>query len=252
VPFNRPEAVEAALSSCDVAAVMTEPALTNIGVVQPAPGFHAYLRDATRRTGTLLILDETHTQLAAWGGLTRELGLEPDIVTLGKSLGGGVAIGAYGVSEPLARVMERYLDVDIGPAGLAIGGTMYANALCLAAARSALQNVFTLEGYQRVTALGMQLANRIEQAAGARGLAWRAHRLGGRSGFCLRPTLPLDAEEAALSLDPDFIDTRRVFMANRGIWEAIATAGPAASFAHTESDIAAYLEILNSFLDEIV
>ena len=251
VPFNRPDALEAALAPGDVAAVITEPALTNVGVVQPAPDFHAYLRAVTQQTGTLLILDETHTQMAAWGGLTRELGLEPDMVTLGKSLGGGVAIGAYGMSETLAQVMERHLDIDIGPPGLATGGTMYANALCLATARAALQDVLTREGYQRVNTLGARLADGIERAASTHGLAWRAHRLGGRSGFCLRPTLPLDAEDAALSMDIDFIDTRRVFMANRGIWEAIATAGPAASFAHTDTDIDRYLDVLNSLLDEI-
>lgn len=251
VPFNRPGALETALAPLDVAAVITEPALTNIGVVQPAPDFHNSLRAITRRAGTLLILDETHTQMAAWGGLTRALSLEPDMVTLGKSLGGGVAIGAYGMSEPLARVMERYLDIDIGPPGIATGGTMYANALCLATARAALQDILTLEGYQRVNAVGTRLADGIEHATSAHGLAWRAHRLGGRSGFCLRPTLPLDAKDAALSLDTDFIDTRRVYMANRGIWEAIATAGPAASFAHTDNDIDLYISALNSFLDEI-
>ncbi len=251
VPFNQPEALEASLAPGDVAAVITEPALTNIGVVQPEPEFHASIRAITRRSGTLLILDETHTQMAAWGGLTRTLGLDPDIVTLGKSLGGGIAIGAYGMSESLARVMERHLDIDVGPSGLATGGTMYANALSLATARTALQDILTLEGYQRVNALGTRLADSIERAASTHSLAWRAHRLGGRSGFCLRPTLPLNAEDASLSLDIDFIDTRRVFMANRGIWEAIATAGPAASFAHTEADIDYYLSVLNSFLDEI-
>jgi glutamate-1-semialdehyde 2,1-aminomutase len=251
VPFNRPDALVAALAPGDVAAVITEPALTNVGVVQPAPDFHAYMRSITHQMGTLLILDETHTQMAAWGGLTRELGLEPDMVTLGKSLGGGIAIGAYGMSEPLAQVMERYLDIDIGPPGLATGGTMYANALCLATARAVLQDVLTREGYQRVNAPGARLADGIERAASTHGLAWRAHRLGGRSGFCLRPTLPRDAEDAAHSLDSDFIDTRRVFMANRGIWEAIATAGPAASFAHTATDIDRYLGALSSLLDEI-
>jgi glutamate-1-semialdehyde 2,1-aminomutase len=251
IPFNQPDRLAEALAPGDVAAVITEPALTNIGVVQPEPDFHSSLRAMTRQTGTLLILDETHTQMAAWGGLTRTLGLAPDIVTLGKSLGGGVAIGAYGMSEALARVMERYLDIDVGPSGLATGGTMYANALSLATARTALQDILTLEGYQRVNALGTRLADGIEHATSTHGLAWRAHRLGGRSGFCLRPVLPLNAEDAALSLDIDFIDTRRVFMANRGIWEAIATAGPAASFAHTEADIDYYLFVLNSFLDEI-
>jgi glutamate-1-semialdehyde 2,1-aminomutase len=155
------------------------------------------------------------------------------------------------MTETLARVMERHLDIDVGPSGLATGGTMYANALSLATARTALQDILTLEGYQQVNSLGTHLADGIEHAALKHGLAWRAHRLGGRSGFCLRPTLPLNAEDAFLSLDIDFIDARRVFMANHGIWEAIATAGPAASFAHTEANIDYYLDVLNSFLDEI-
>jgi glutamate-1-semialdehyde aminotransferase len=84
--------------------------------------------------------------MAAWGGLTRKFGLDPDIITLGKSLGGGIAIGAYGMSETLARVMERHLDIDVGPNGLATGGTMYANALSMATARAALQDILTPEG----------------------------------------------------------------------------------------------------------
>lgn len=252
IPFNQPDALNVALASGDIAAVITEPALTNIGVVQPTPGFHEHLRAATRQAGTLLIMDETHTQMAAWGGLTRALALEPDIVTLGKSLGGGVAIGAYGMSEPLARLMERHLDIDVGPLGLATGGTLYANALSLATARAALQGILTPRGYEHVTALGTQLADGIDQCITARGLPWRAHRLGGRSGFCLRPNLPLNAEDAALSMDIAFIDTRRIFMANRGIWDAIATGGPAASFAHTTADIDRYLAALDTFLEEIV
>jgi glutamate-1-semialdehyde 2,1-aminomutase len=121
----------------------------------------------------------------------------------------------------------------------------------MATARAALQDILTPEGYQRVSALGARLADGIEHATSTRGLAWRAHRLGGRSGFCLRPNLPLNAEDAALSMDIDFIDTRRVYMANRAIWEAIATAGPAASFAHTDDDVDYYLSVVNSFLDEI-
>jgi glutamate-1-semialdehyde 2,1-aminomutase len=155
------------------------------------------------------------------------------------------------MSEALARVMERHLDIDVGPPGLATGGTMYANALSLATARVALQDILTPEGYRWVNTLGSRLADGIEYAASTHGLAWRVHRLGGRSGFCLRSTLPLNAEDASLSLDIDCIDTRRVYMANRRIWEAIATAGPAASFEHTEEDIDYYLRVFNDFIDEI-
>ncbi len=160
-------------------------------------------------------------------------------------------IGAYGMTKVLAGVMERYLDIDIGPSGLATGGTMYANALSMATTRAALQEVLTVERYKYVNELGARLADGIKLAISMHGLPWRVQRLGGRSGFCLQPTLPLNAVEASLSMDIDFIDTRRVYMANRGIWEAIATAGPTASFVHTEADIDCYLGVLDGFLDEI-
>jgi len=198
----------------------------------------------------LFILDETHTHMAAYGGLTNLWRLEADMVSLGKSLGGGVAIGAYGMSRQLAEVMERHHDVDVGAPGLAVGGTMYANALSLAAARAALEQVLTPAGYDHVRALGTRLADGIDALIARHGLPWKAHRLGGRSGYCLRPDWPRNAEQGAFSIDVAFIDARRVFMANRGVWEAIATAGPAASFAHVPGDIEHYLEVLAAFLDE--
>jgi glutamate-1-semialdehyde 2,1-aminomutase len=188
--------------------------------------------------------------MAAYGGLTNLWRLEADMVSLGKSLGGGVAIGAYGMSRQLAEVMERHHDVDVGAPGLAVGGTMYANALSLAAARAALEQVLTPAGYDHVRALGTRLADGIDALIARHGLPWKAHRLGGRSGYCLRPDWPRNAEQGAQSIDVAFIDARRVFMANRGVWEAIATAGPAASFAHVPGDIEHYLDVLAAFLDE--
>ncbi len=248
VEFNDLAALERALAAGQVAAVLTEPALTNCTLVLPDAGFHVGVRRLTRAYGALLILDETHTQAAAFGGLTRAWGLEPDIVTLGKSLGGGVPIGAYGMTGDLAQTMERHPEIDIGDQpGLATGGTMYANALSLAAARAALDHVLTPEGYARVGRLGAWLADGLEAIFARRGLPWRAHRLGGRSGYCLTPALPHNAREAAPSIDAELIDTPRVFLANRGIWEAIATSGPAVSFAHVEADIDEYLAAADAF-----
>jgi glutamate-1-semialdehyde 2,1-aminomutase len=251
VPFNDLEALRAALRAGDTACVITEPALTNIGVVLPDEGFLAAAKAEANAAGALFVLDETHTQMAAYGGLINLWQLDCDMVTLGKSLGGGVPIGAYGMTRELADVMERHLDVDIAGPGLAVGGTMYANALSLAAARAALEQVLTREGYDKVRTLGTRLADGIDAEIAKHGLPWKAHRLGGRSGFCLRPDWPRNAEEGAASIDADFIDARRVFLANRGIWEAIASAGPAASFAHGEADIDRYLAVLAEFLDAV-
>jgi glutamate-1-semialdehyde 2,1-aminomutase len=251
VPFNDLDALERVLGRGGVAAAITEPALTNVGVVQPADGFHAGLRALTRAHGALLILDETHTQTTAYGGLTRAWSLDPDVVTLGKSLGGGVPIGAYGMTDDLRDWMERHRDAHGRVAGLATGGTTYANPLSLAAAVAALRHIQTPAAYERIAALGARLADGIEAAAAGYGLPWRAHRLGGRSGYCLEPELPRDAEEAERSLDAELIDTRRLHMANRGVWEAIASAGPAASFAHAPGDVDEYLGALDAFLADV-
>jgi glutamate-1-semialdehyde 2,1-aminomutase len=251
VPFNDLAALERVLVRGGVAAAITEPALTNVGVVQPDDGFHDGLRALTLAHYALLILDETHTQTAAYGGLTRAWSLEPDVVTLGKSLGGGVPIGAYGMTGDLREWMERHRDAHGRVAGLATGGTTYANPLSLAAAVATLRHIQTPDAYERTAALGAQLADGIEAAAARYGLPWRAHRLGGRSGYCLEPELPRNADEAERSLDAELIDARRLHMANRGVWEAIASAGPAASFAHAADDVDEYLGALDAFLADV-
>src|SRR5213594_4026269 len=136
VPFNDPEALERALQPGDVACVVTEPALTNCGVIEPDAGFHAALRALTRERGTPLVIDEAHTLVCGPGGLTRRFALEPDVITLGKFVAGGVPLGAYGLSSPLAERFARPDAVD-PRATFASGGTLFANALSIAAARAA-------------------------------------------------------------------------------------------------------------------
>ena len=251
VAFNDLAALERVLAAGDVAAVITEPALTNVGVVQPDDGFLEGVRALAHAHGALLILDETHTQTAAYGGLTRAWGLDPDLVTLGKSLGGGVPIGAYGMTGDLRDWMERHRAAHGRTPGLATGGTTYASPLSLAAAVAVLREIQTPEAFDRIAELGAQLADGIEAAAARYGLPWRAHRLGGRSGYCLEPELPRTAADAERSLDAELIDTRRLHMANRGVWDAIASAGPAASFAHGADDVDEYLLALEAFLADV-
>ena len=174
------------------------------------------------------------------------------MITLGKSLGGGMPVGAYGMTAELRDHLEEYRDAFGRVTGIATGGTTYANPLSLAAVVATLTRVQTPEGFDRVRMLGARLADGIEAQARARGLPWRAHRLGCRSGICLEQELPRNAAEAARSIDAALVDARRLHLANRGIWDAIASAGPAASFAHTEPDVDAYPEALGGFLDDVV
>jgi len=258
IPFNDLEALRRALAPGDVAALVAEPLLTNCNLVFPDEGFWAEASGLCRAAGALLIVDEAHSHSFAYGGLTRAWGLPADIQVLGKGIGSGIPFAAYGVSEALGQLMEESLDVDIGTLhspsahGLATGGTTYANPLALVAAAAALSACLREEDYARTERLGMALAEGLDALFQRRGLPWRAPQIGGRSGWVLFPELPRTAAEAAGSLDPRFVETRRHYMANRGIWEAVASAGPACSFMHSAQDVARYLEVAEDFLKAIL
>lgn len=252
LPFNDADALAAQLATREVALVLTEPALTNCALVLPDPGFLAALRQLTRETGTLLAIDESHTFSFAYGGLLREWGLEGDFHTLGKGFGSGLAFAAYGMTREIADHVERHLDILHRVSGLALGGTLYGNALSMAAARAALEHVLTEENYARVTRLGTQMADGIDAICRDLALPWRAFRLGPRSGLCLTPQWPRNYQEARVSMNLDFLDARRVYMANRGYWDCIVSAGPQASFAHTPAEIDGYVALMGEFLGEVL
>lgn len=251
VPFNDLAAAEAVLKNGDVALVITEPALTNCLLVEPKPGYLEGLRALTKTHGALFCLDEAHTFQFAYGGLTGSRKLASDFVVLGKGLGSGIAFALYGMSREISDVMEKYLDIDIGPRGLATGGTTYGSNIAIAAARASLEQVLTVEGYGRVATLGRLLADRLDTVFKRRNLAWKAFCLGPRSGYCMEPVLPTRAAEAARSIDPELIDARRLYMANRGFWDAVVSAGPQVSFAHEAADIEGYAVTAEAFLAEV-
>ncbi len=252
VPFNDLEALGRTLSAGDVALVLTEPVMTNCNLIMPDPDFHRGLRDLTRQYGTLLCMDEAHTFQFAFGGLCRQWRLTPDFIVLGKGLGSGVSFGLYGMSDEVADCFAKNVDVDIGPRGIATGGTTYGSALACAVARVVLEEVMTSAACDRVRSLGTLLADGLDATFLRCGLPWKAFRCGPRSGYCLEPQLPRTGNEGARSLDYELIDARRVFMANRGLWDAVAGAGPQASMAHADRDMAAYLAAAREFLDAIV
>jgi glutamate-1-semialdehyde 2,1-aminomutase len=249
VPFNDPDAVRAALASRDVAVVLTEPAMTNNqGLIQPMDGFHEALRAACTETGTLLAYDETHTLVSGPGGLVRRWALRPDFVSAGKSIAGGVPLGVWGMTEPLADVIERAHDGT----SVALGGTLFANPLSMAASRAALAEVLTDEAYERTAALGARMADGLEAAIGRAGLPWTVHRLYARSGVSFAPRHPRNAEEARRIKIPAFTALWRLFLANRGVWEAIPGAGPTVSVPCTAGDVDRYCAVVGELLDEAV
>jgi glutamate-1-semialdehyde aminotransferase len=252
VPFNDLAALELALAAGDIACLVAEPMLTNVNIVFPDDGFWRRAGDLVRRAGALLVIDEAHTHSFAYGGLTRAWTLRPDIMVLGKGIGSGIAFGAYGMTAEVADLCVRYLEAHVaGSQGLALGGTTYASALALSAARAALESCLTVEAYARTAELGARLGTGLEEIFRRHDLNWRAPHIGGRSGWVTEPALPRNAAEAYRSLDREFVEIRRLFMLNRGIWEAIRTAGPAVSFAHEPVDIDRYLEVAEDFVSDL-
>jgi glutamate-1-semialdehyde 2,1-aminomutase len=239
--FNDPATVRAALEPGDVALVLTEPAMTNwIHLLAPEPGWHEALRDLTRRRGTLLGLDETHTHVVGPGGATGLWQLRPDIVTIGKAVAGGLPMGAYGVTAELGEQLDAARNV-------ATGGTLFGNPLSAAAAKAALTEVLVPDAYQHASALGGELADGIEAAIASAGLPWTAIRLGPRSGQWYGPRPRTGAEAHALT-DDRLTRLMRVWLANRGVWEALPGAGPTACVPATRADVNRYIEAYGELL----
>ncbi len=216
VEWNDADALERELAHGDVACVLAEPALTNIGIVLPEPGFHVALRESTRRHGTLLIADETHTLCAGPGGYTRAHGLEPDLLTVGKSIGGGIACAAYGFSDEVARRVEASIPRDESDVG-GVGGTLAANVLSIAAMRATLAEVLTDEAFARMIALGERFEQGVAAAIVAHGLPWHVTRLGCRVEYLFRPDRPRTGSEAAAGGDPLLDRLTHLYALNRGI-----------------------------------
>ena len=250
VPYNDLDAVECELGRGDVACVLAEAAITNAGVIMPVEGFHAGLRRLTRDAGALLVIDETHTLTAGPGGLTQSWGLEPDVLVLGKSIASGIPLGAYGMTEAAAAVLTHTPGAEFRDE-IATGGTLFANPVSMAAARATFAEVLTSDAYEHAAALGARLADGIEAAARRHDLQWRAHRLYNRSGYTHAPELPSNAAEAHATFDASLFNLQRLYFANRGVWEAIDTAGPACGARATKEDVERYLELLDAFLGEV-
>jgi glutamate-1-semialdehyde 2,1-aminomutase len=216
IEWNDVPALERALGRGDVACVLAEPAMTNIGIIHPEPGYHAALREVTRRTGTLLVLDETHTLCCGIGGYTRAHGLQPDILTMGKPLAGGVPAGAYGLSAEVAAEVEarsRLEDSDTN----GIGGTLAGNALSLAAMRATLAHVLTEAAFARTIPLAQRWTQGVADAIRRYDLPWNVTQLGCRAEYWFRPQPARNGSEAWAAMDGDLDRYMHLAALNRGI-----------------------------------
>ncbi len=255
VPFNDLAAVEAALEPRDVALVLTEPSMTNAGFLLPEDGFHEGLRQLTRGAGTLLAMDEVHSLVCGYGGLSSAWGLESDFLSVGKSVAAGVPLAAYGMSAEIGALIappehSRVVSgVVVGE--VSTGGTLFANALSMAAARAALSEVLTEEAFERTAMLGERMAAGLRAAIERAGLGWSVVQKGGHGYYFFEPEPPRDGAGSRAADDPELRALIRVFMANRGVWESGWWLGPTVSVAHTEGDVDRYVELFDQFVDEV-
>jgi glutamate-1-semialdehyde 2,1-aminomutase len=245
VEFNDIAALERELARGDIAAVLMEPAMTNIGIVLPEPGYLAAVRELTRIYGTLLINDETHTLSAGPGGCTRAWRLDPDIVTVGKSIGGGIPCGAYGFSASLAEQILADETADIIDTG-GVGGTLAGNALSVAAMRATLEHVLTDEAFGVMIALADRFTAGARAAIENRRLPWNIVQLGARAEYRFSPTPPRSGGESQAVADERLDEYLHLYLANRGVlitpFHNMALMCPATTDADVDAHTATFAE----------
>ena len=249
VPFNDIAAIDAALATGDIAAILIEPALTNIGIVLPDPDYHRAVRELCTKYGTLLIIDETHTFSAGFGGMTSAAGLRPDAVVIGKSIGGGIPVGAYGMSAEFADRARSSLemeDIDVG----GVGGTLAGNALSLVGVCATLTDVLTVEAFASMTERATEWTQGVQATIDEFDVPWQVTQLGARSEYSFRASAPRDGAEAAAADDFELQQYLHLHALNRGIlitpFHNMALMCPATTSADVERHTLAFRDAVGS------
>ncbi len=249
--FNDLATVEAQLRHRDVAAVLTEPALTNIGIVLPQPGFMEGLRDLATRHGALLLIDETHTFSAGPGGATQLWGLRPDVLVIGKSIGGGIPSGAYGITQHVKELIEAHPEADLIDVG-GVGGTLAGNALSVAAMRATLGEVLTDEAFAHMIDLATAFTRGVQETIDNTGVSWSVSQLGARSEYRFASPAPRNGTESAAAGDDELDEYLHLYLVNRGVlitpFHNMALMCPATS----SDDVDLHTRLFAGAVDELV
>jgi glutamate-1-semialdehyde 2,1-aminomutase len=214
--FNDLDSVEAGLAHGDVAVLIMEPALTNIGIVLPEDGFLEAVRDLCTKYGTLLLIDETHTISAGPGGCTAAWGLQPDIFVIGKSIGGGIPSGAYGITEAVADAVRNHPEADLVDVG-GVGGTLAGNVLSTAAMRATLGEVLTQENFEHMISLATRFREGVEAVLEANDVDWSIAQLGARAEYRFCRPAPRTGTESAAAHDDEIEEYLHLYLSNRGV-----------------------------------
>jgi glutamate-1-semialdehyde 2,1-aminomutase len=250
VEFNDLDALDRTLADRDVAVCLFEPALTNVGIVLPDPGYLEGVREITRRHGTLLLIDETHTICAGPGGMTGAMGLEPDMLVIGKTIGGGIPAGTYGFSQAVADRVTEMISVEDSDVG-GIGGTLAGYALSLAAIRATLGEVMTADAFARMIPLAERWERGVADVIASRGIPWHVTRLGARAEYHFMPNAPRNGKEQHDRSDYELERFLHLYAMNRRIlmtpFHNMALMSPAT----TEADVDRHTEVFAAAVDEL-
>ncbi len=256
IEFNDVAALEEALSARDVACVLAEPFMTNFGMIAPKPGFLDSLREATRRAGTLLVIDETHTFSSGPGGYSGAHGLEPDFLVVGKSIGGGVPVGIYGTSEAVAQALWAIVP-KVNPAAvrqsahLGFGGTLAGSALQVSAVRAVLEHVLTPVAFDRMTQVARGLAEQARAVLSRHEFPWSVVQLGARVEILFSAAAPANAAEVARARNDALEALLHVYGLNRGVLVTPFHCMLLMCPATLESDAQRFVAVLDGFCGEI-
>lgn len=250
VEFNDLDAVEAAFETGEIACVLLEPAMTNMGIVLPDDGYHTALRDLATRHGVLLIIDETHTFSAGPGGCTKEWGLEPDLLTIGKAIGSGIPCGALGMTAEVASRMFAQEGADYEDTG-GVGGTLAGNALSMAAVRATLSEVLTEQAWEYTVPLATRFSDGIRSVVGEFDLPWNVTQLGCRAEYRFEDAPAGNGTQAHEASDPELERFLHVHALNRGVlitpFHNMALMSPAT----TEHDVDRHTEVFREAVSDL-
>jgi glutamate-1-semialdehyde 2,1-aminomutase len=251
VEFNDLGAMEDALKKGDVAAILMEPAMTNVGIVLPDDGYLVAVGELARKYEAVWIIDETHTISVGPGGMTADLGLQPDILTIGKAIGGGLPTGTFGMSYEIAEQIERKTEREVIDTG-GIGGTLAGNALSLAAMKATLTQVLTDENFLKMIELGNLWCDGVEAAITEFKLPWHVNRLGARGEYLFQKSAPKTGGEAARAGDFELEQYIHLRLLNDGIlltpFHNMALMSPYTS----KSDVDAHTTAFRAMCKELV
>ena len=251
VPFNDVPALEAVLADRRVAALLIEPALTNVGIVLPEPGYHDVVREITRRTGTILMIDETHTICAGPGGATAAWSLEPDMLVIGKTIGGGIPAAAYGMTADVAERIGARMSLEDADVG-GIGGTLAGYALSMAAVRATLGEVLTDAAFARMIPIAERWTDGVRGVIAARHLPWHVTRLGARAEYHFIADPPRTGREQWEHGDFELERFLHLYALNRGVlmtpFHNMALMSPDT----TEADVDRHTAVFGEAIRELV